>query len=85
MTRAARLVLAGDLVAATHMHPLWPIVLPLGALAFSAEVLAYVRTGRWGAVLEGRPFRYVALLTFVALVVVWLARFAGAFGGRAIV
>jgi hypothetical protein len=81
MTRAARLVAHGDLAGATHMHPLWFIVLPLVAVAVLLELAGYLRTGAWGAAAKLRPLRYAGYVTGAILVVVWIARFFGAFGG----
>ncbi len=81
MTRAARLAFAGHFADATHVHPLWFVVLPLVAVGFALEVVGYARTGRWGAAADRRAFRFVVTATFAALLALWLARFFGAFGG----
>jgi hypothetical protein len=81
MTRAARLVAHGDFGAATHMHPLWFVVLPLVVLAGLVEVAGYLRTGAWGAAGKVRALRYAGYVAAVLLVLVWVARFLGAFGG----
>jgi hypothetical protein len=83
MTRATRLALHGDFAAATHMHPLWFVVAPaLGALVI-AEAIAFTRVGRWGVVLESSWVKRVGGVILAALLVVWIARFFGAFGGPA--
>jgi hypothetical protein len=81
MTRAARLVLHGDFAAATRMHPLWFAVLPALAVLGVAEGVGFARQGRWGIALESAWTRRVGAVLVVALVVVWVARFFGAFGG----
>jgi hypothetical protein len=81
MTRAARLVLAGDFAGALHAHPLWWLVLPPLALLGGAELVGYVRSGRLGYVSDRRWFKWFARVVLAAIVAVWLARFLGAFGG----
>jgi hypothetical protein len=81
MTRAARLVAHGDLAGATHMHPLWFVVLPLVVVAGAVEMAGYVRTGAWGAAMKIPALKYAAYATAALLVMVWVARFFGAFGG----
>jgi hypothetical protein len=80
LTRATRLAMGGHFLAATHMHPLWLIVLPylavVGALQLRHQ-LAY------GTLMPRAP-RWVGATgtAIVALLVgVWIARFFGAFGG----
>jgi len=81
MTRATRFALHGDFAAATRMHPLWFIVLPALAGIVIAEVVAFVRVGRWGVALENAWTRRIGGAVLAALIVVWIARFCGAFGG----
>jgi hypothetical protein len=81
MTRAAKLVLAGDLAGATHMHPLWWLVLPAFVVLGGAELVGYLRTGDFGFISNRRWFKWFAGFVLAALVVVWLARFLGALGG----
>jgi len=81
MTRAARLVLHGELAAATRMHPLWFAVLPALAVLAGADVVGFARQGKWGIALESAWTRRVGGVLVAALVVVWVARFFGAFGG----
>jgi hypothetical protein len=81
MTRAARLVAHGDLAAATRMHPLWFVVLPFATVAAAVEVVGYVRTGSWGAAPRIPALRYAGYAVAALLLLVWIARFFGAFGG----
>jgi len=81
MTRATRLLLHGDVAGATHMHPLWPVILPAIAIAMMAEVVGYARTGAWGKARTLRASRPIAITIVALLVAVWVARFFGAFGG----
>ena len=81
MTRAARLALTGDLSGATHMHPLWWIVLPAIAILGGVEMFGYVRTGKMGLVSQRAWFKWFARVVIAAVVAVWVARFFGAFGG----
>lgn len=92
LTRAARLVFAGRFGEATRMHPLWMILFPyLGAL-LAVQLGNYVRRGTWDAppaepspsALSKAFASALAPVTYVIvalLVVVWVARFFGAFGG----
>lgn len=81
LTRAASLVLHGDFVEATHMFPLWFVVLPLVAFVFGIDTWRYVRTGEWGSILGAGPAKWIGLAVMIALVAIWVARFFGAFGG----
>ena len=81
LTRATRLALHGDLAGATHLHPLWFVVLPAVALATGVEMRGYLRDGRLGAVERSRLGAAVTAAIAGLLVLVWIARFCGAFGG----
>jgi hypothetical protein len=83
MTRAAGLALTGHFADATRMHPLWFVVLPLVAYAIALDTVAYLR-GAWrGSVLERARTAPVALGLVALMIVVWVVRFFGAFGGPA--
>ncbi len=80
LTRATRLALGGHFSAATAMHPLWFIVLPfltvVGAMQVKHQLQfgqLVTRTPKWA--------RMSGSVIVVLLVVVWIARFFGAFGG----
>jgi len=85
LTRASWALLHGHVSDALHFHPLAPLLGPLFAGAMAIVLIDYVRgpgryivpPGWW----TGRP----ATLAFTGLAVlvlgVWLARFAGYFGG----
>ncbi len=81
MTRATRLALHGDFASATHMHPMWFVVLPFLASVAVAEGVGFLRAGRWGTALENRWVLRGGGVLVVAVIVVWLARFCGALGG----
>lgn len=81
LTRATRLAAHGDFAGATHMHPLWMVVLPFLMVAVGTELAGYVRGGRWGSAGRVRAIRVAGLATVGLLLVVWIARFLGAFGG----
>lgn len=81
MTRAVRLVLHGDLAGATAMHPLVWLAIPLGVGFVLLETRGYLRERRWGLALRPLWARVVAFAALGLLVLVWLARFAGLFGG----
>ena len=81
LTSATRAMLHGHFLRATHINPLALVVIPLVAALVLVEVGGYTVTGRFG-VATGRPaVRVVGLALCVALFVVWVARFLGAFGG----
>jgi hypothetical protein len=87
LTRAVLALVQGDVAGALALHPLaLPVLMLLGVFAGGAW-LGYMRTGRpvppWNGA-RARPQRLleaVAWLTCAALIALWLARFAGAFGG----
>lgn len=81
MTRALRLVLHGDLAGATRVHPLVWLAVPVTALFIGAELLGYARTRAWGSS-RRIPFSNTLMLgTAMLLFALWIARFAGYFGG----
>jgi hypothetical protein len=81
MTRAFRFALRGDFRGAFRMHPLWVLVASACVAVGLGEVAAYWRGGRWGRVIEVRWVRWALAVLALALVVIWIARFGGAFGG----
>jgi hypothetical protein len=81
ITRALRLALHGDLAGATRMHPLWFVVVLACVGVAVWEIVTQWREGRWGGALDRRSVQSVLGVIAVALVVVWAARFTGAFGG----
>ena len=81
ITRATRLVLHGDFAAATHLHPLVWLAVPVVALLLSVETIGYVRTEKWGSSTRMRGSNILMLGTAAALFALWVARFFGAFGG----
>jgi hypothetical protein len=83
LTRAAGLALTGHFVAATRMHPLWFIVLPLVGFVIVADSLAYVRGAWTRSVLEHARTSPVAIGVVALMIAVWIARFFGMFGGPA--
>jgi hypothetical protein len=81
LTRAARLVLAGDFAAATAAHPLVWLVGPVVAGFLVVEIVGYARTKAWGASMRVRGAMAVMVGTAVLMFAVWVARFFGALGG----
>jgi hypothetical protein len=85
LTRAALALAVGDLSDAVAKHPLSPALIPLGAwLGWRELSLGASRGGASGSGRRGASERLVAALVaaVVALsLVVWIARFFGAFGG----
>ncbi|WP_394829847.1 DUF2752 domain-containing protein [Pendulispora albinea] len=80
LTRAARLALAGDFHAATHIHPLWFLVLPYVGTLGLVQLAHYLVRGELRA-MNNRLVRPVGYVLLTLLMVVWIARFFGAFGG----
>jgi hypothetical protein len=81
MTRAARFALHGDFAGATRMQPLWFVVMPAVFALGVAEAVGFARQGRWGVGIESAWTRRLGAVLVAALVVVWIARFLGCFGG----
>lgn len=81
MTRAARAAIALDFAGATHAHPLWFIVLPALGAFVAIELGSYVVRGRGVGLDRTKAARVVFGAIIALLVVVWIARFFGAFGG----
>jgi hypothetical protein len=81
MTRAVRLALHGDLAGATRVHPLVWLAVPVVALFLGVELTGYARTGTWGASRRMRFSNVLMVGTAALLFALWIARFAGMFGG----
>jgi hypothetical protein len=83
LTRATLALLHGDLRRAFALHPLALVLVPGVGLFFAVNVWGYVKDGSWGkADAQMSPWVTVsALVVFVAMMGVWIARFFGAFGG----
>jgi hypothetical protein len=81
ITRATRLVMHGELAAATRMHPLVWLAVPVVVAFLAVEAVGHVRTGAWGASGRVRGSGAVMLVTAALLFTLWVARFFGAFGG----
>jgi Protein of unknown function (DUF2752) len=84
MTRALRLLAAGQVRASLHMHPLAVPVLVAGAMLMASTVWATVALGS-PIRLHRSPFGRVALAMAVAVYVaalgLWVLRWFGCFGG----
>lgn len=83
MTRAVAMAARGQLAAATALHPLWPVVAAAALLVAAAAAVARVRTGRYGGPWVRRVVAWGGPLLLALFLVVWVARFFGAFGGPA--
>jgi hypothetical protein len=87
MTRATLALLSGDVSDALAFQPLIALVLPLAALLGAGASLGYLKSGSpippWYASHPrfARGVEWAAGCVAVALIGVWLARFAGLFGG----
>lgn len=79
LTRAALLLLSGDVAGATSQNPLAVIVCPLLGGAAGYASLLYVWRGR----VEANRWHAdkILIASMLALTAVWLARWAGYFGG----
>jgi hypothetical protein len=84
MTRAAHLLLAGDVLGSLRMHPLVvPAVCATGLLAFTTVWLVW-REGSLASLWRDRMTRAAITLfavVYAVIVAFWLLRFAGLFGG----
>lgn len=81
VTRAVRLALRGDLDMSLRTHPLWWLAVPVATGFIAVEVIGYARTRTWGASARVRGSNVVMLVTASLLFALWIARFAGFFGG----
>ena len=83
MTRSVLAAADGDFAASFQHHPLGLVVTPFVMFIMARNAWGYLRTGRWGAgdALQHPLFTWTALILFVALMGLWIARFLGAFGG----
>ena len=81
LTRAARAAAHLDFHAATQFHPLWFVVFPALALCAAIEMGSYVWRGRTAGLDRNPVVQRVFTAILAALVVLWIARFFGAFGG----
>ncbi len=88
LTRATLALLHGDVRGAFHLHPLVWLLTPLFALFVGSALWQLLRDPsapraaprmRW----NGPALNVVAVLLLVVTLGVWLARFAGYFGGPA--
>ena len=85
LTRATFALLHGDLWGSLHLHPLAILVSPLVVGYVGFKSVLYVVTGRWWSTERGidRGSTRVTTALVVLMMVVWAARFLGAFGGPA--
>ena len=83
VTRATRLALHGDLSGATHMHPLWMLVVPWTAAVACVQLAHHLRHATFAPLARWPLLLRSGQVLLVLLVVVWIARFFGAFGGPA--
>lgn len=87
LTRATLALLHGDVRAALHYHPLVLLLAPLlatGMAAAAYELLRPQDAGAWLASpisFRGRNVNALAVALLLLTLGVWLARFAGYFGG----
>lgn len=83
LTRATLALAHGHLEEALHFHPLSVVVAPVVIAAFSYNAFAYVTRGRWAATeaAQGRSITRLGVVLAAAMIMVWIARFFGAFGG----
>ena len=87
MTRATLALLSGDVSLALAFQPLIGLVLPLATLLGAGAALGYLKNGHpappWYTSHPrfARGVEWAAGCLAIGLIAVWLARFAGFFGG----
>jgi hypothetical protein len=82
MTRATLALAQGHIDDALRFHPLSPVIAPVAIGAFAYGAVVYLREGRFiGGSIRPRWAFWLCMLFWAAVVLVWLARFFGAFGG----
>lgn len=81
LTRATLALLHGDLAGAVRLHPLAPVVVPVVALYVGWRVLREIAGKTHTRVPLDRAAERVLGALVIAGFLLWLARFAGAFGG----
>ncbi|MEO8876214.1 MAG: DUF2752 domain-containing protein [Polyangiaceae bacterium] len=83
LTRATRLALGGHFAAATALHPLWSVVLPFLAVVGLMQLRHHLAHGTFMR-FDAQPWiGRIGTALVALLVLVWVARFFGAFGGPA--
>ena len=79
ITRAAHALFQGDLQRAAELNPVAIAVVPISALMITIAIVSYVQDGRTRM---NHPLaKAAAFSTMTALLVVWVLRWFGAFGG----
>ena len=63
------------------MHPLVWVAVPVVGLLLGVEMFGYARARTWGASCRMRGGDVIMASTSALLFVLWIARFAGYFGG----
>ena len=83
LTRATLALAQGHVHEALQFHPLSLIIAPLVIAAFSYNAVTYVLRGRWfsAEAVQGRVVTGLGIALGAAVIIVWIARFFGAFGG----
>ena len=85
MTRAALSALHGQFAQSFRYHPLAIVAVPFLATSVLGQVVSYVSGGsnRISELLAHRWVDHAMWVLLVLMIVVWIARFFGAFGGPA--
>ncbi len=81
VTTATKLAISGHLHAALALHPLVLVVSPFVAIIVALELGTYVWNGNLGTWSEKKEARGATVVIALALFMLWLSRFFGAFGG----
>lgn len=84
LTRATLALVRGDFARAFALHPLSPVLAPLYLGLLASAALSYLRGPRAApdrSFVSGRLFTALGSVLLVAVFGLWIARFAGAFGG----
>jgi len=83
LTRAAFALAHGHVGEALRLHPLSIVLVPAVGAAMAYNAVGYLREGRLAATesAAGRWVTGISIVLGAAALVVWIARFFGAFGG----
>ena len=82
LTRAAFALARGDVARAFALHPVSVVLVPMVTWIAIVHTVRYVRTGSaWTGARLSRASEVILAAMTLALVIVWIARFAGHLGG----
>jgi hypothetical protein len=81
VSRAVWAGLSGDTSAVFHFHPLWTFVVVVVGAIFIAEVVSFIRSGRFQDYVGRTILHRAGIGLSVLLFLLWAIRFVGAFAG----